>query len=50
MRDCHSNNGTYLKHADGPLRRIEPDHAVRLEEGDLVDMGDGASFTVHYRS
>ena len=50
LRDCHSNNGTYLKHADGPLRRIEPDHAVRLEEGDLVDMGDGASFTVHYRS
>lgn len=50
LRDCHSNNGTYLKHGDGPLRRIEPDHAVGLEDGDLVDMGDGASFTVHYRS
>ncbi|MGJ9530068.1 FHA domain-containing protein [Actinotignum sp. GS-2025a] len=50
LRDCHSNNGTYLKHGDGPLRRIEADHAVRLEDGDLVDMGDGASFTVHYRS
>lgn len=50
LGDCHSNNGTYLKHGDGPLRRIEPDHAVGLEDGDLVDMGDGASFTVHYRS
>ncbi|MGJ9511592.1 FHA domain-containing protein [Actinotignum sp. GS-2025b] len=50
LRDCHSNNGTYLKHGDGPLRRIEADHAVGLEDGDLVDMGDGASFTVHYRS
>lgn len=50
LRDCHSNNGTYLKHGDGPLRRIEPDHAVGLEDGDLVDMGDAASFTVHYRS
>ncbi|MGJ9483129.1 FHA domain-containing protein [Actinotignum sp. GS-2025f] len=50
LRDCHSNNGTYLRHGDGPLRRIEPGHAVRLGDGDLVDMGDGASFTVHYRS
>ncbi len=44
--DLHSTNGTMLIRPGQPPMRMTPGVAVPLDEGTIIDLGDGATITV----
>jgi pSer/pThr/pTyr-binding forkhead associated (FHA) protein len=46
VRDLDSTNGTVIRKPTGDSRDLDPGIGERLEDGDLLDLGDGV--TVRY--
>ena len=47
LMDLGSSNGTILRHADGSFQDVTPMVTIALNDGDLVDVGEGT--TIEFR-
>ncbi|HZL03592.1 MAG TPA: FHA domain-containing protein [Cellulomonas sp.] len=46
VTDLHSTNGTLVTRPGDSARRLSPGEATVIEHGEVVDLGDGVTFTV----
>ncbi|PVU83789.1 hypothetical protein DDP54_13200 [Cellulomonas sp. WB94] len=46
VTDLHSTNGTLVTRPGDPARQLAPGEATVIEHGEVVDLGDGVTFTV----
>ena len=47
LMDLGSANGTILRHADGSFQDVTPMVTIALNDGDLIDVGEGT--TIEFR-
>jgi len=47
LMDLGSANGTVLRHADGSFQDVTPMVTIALNDGDLIDVGEGT--TIEFR-